>query len=219
MTTRTKRRSNAGGAIACACACLTHPPVRPVLSPSAPERREWPVSGNPHLEGSRSNLARDDESIVDIEAVMDSGVEPRLAGLLRHSEVAAALVAELRIQDETDRPRDAGVVARIRGVVGKADRQANCRIDLRRPWDPVRVFRVVAGDEPVHRDVCRDRDLAVRRADPALAHEEARDALTLRPMLVTRKRCRTPTSGARRARAWLGERPSAASGRPRETRR
>src|SRR5215470_17211809 len=95
-------------------------------------RHERTVGRNPDLERPRRDFARDDDTLVDVDAVMDAGVDPGFTRLTAHREIAPALVRKLRVQHETDRSRDASVVARIGRMVRYADRQADFRIRLRR---------------------------------------------------------------------------------------
>src|SRR5690242_15340120 len=75
--------------------------AQPSRSPA--DRSERSIRGHSHLERPCRDLARDGETLVKVDPIMDATVDPRFAGLTRHREIATALIRKLRVEDEPNR--------------------------------------------------------------------------------------------------------------------
>lgn len=92
------------------------------------------------LKRSLRDFIGDLESGIDVDAVVDATVNTRFPGLLRHRPVQTTLVRKLRIEHAADGSGDAGMIARVGGMIGHANRKRDLGICLRRPRNPVDVF-------------------------------------------------------------------------------
>src|SRR5262249_42114811 len=72
---------------------------------SATQRGERAIRRNAGLERFRRQLPGDAVSLVEVEGIVDPGIDARLAGLASHGEVAAAVIGEMPVEDEAHRAR------------------------------------------------------------------------------------------------------------------
>src|SRR6266571_115946 len=130
---------------------------------------------------------------IDVEPVVNAGVNPRQPGFLHHRIQAIGLRWEELAQHLGGGPGEAAVRRGVRRVIGQTDRrdEPDCRIGLWRTNEPVRDFRVRAADRRIHHGRVEQREYMRRLAlaQPTLLDPpggdhvpEARDAAGARAL-------------------------------------
>src|SRR5262245_54732690 len=103
--------------------------------------------------GKRRSATSQREARLEVESIVNSGVEPRQACLLSHGLEACTLAREGVDEYAAERAREAGVSGRVRRVLRyRKDRVDTC-VCLRGPDEPVVVLGIEAPDQRV--EACR----------------------------------------------------------------